>query len=68
MKTWTFLFTFGHTSSVYAKGNKRKILDNNTGRIVVEYERKERDDERRIAYNVSKTSYEGSRGIHLQEI
>lgn len=38
MEKWTYLFTFGYAGDVYACDNKRKMVDRNTGEIIIEYE------------------------------
>ena len=38
LKGWTYLFTFGYTVLVFAKGNHRKGIDKNTGAVVAEYD------------------------------
>ena len=34
---WKYLFTFGYSGDVYAKGNQRRIVDRRTGQLIVEY-------------------------------
>ena len=37
IKGWTYLLTFGYSLDIYARGNKRRAVDRNTGEVKDEY-------------------------------
>lgn len=37
MKGWTYMFDYGYSYEVWARGDRRRIIDKTTDRIVVEY-------------------------------
>ena len=37
LANWIFKFTFGKNADVYACGNKRKMIDRATGKVITEY-------------------------------
>ena len=38
MGTWVYLFTFGFKGDVFACGAKRKMIDRDTGEVIIQYE------------------------------
>ena len=36
MKNWTYILTWGKSLELYKQGNKRKLINRDTGRIVYE--------------------------------
>lgn len=37
MRGWRYVLTYGYSLDIYSRGNKRKGIDRNTGRVVIEY-------------------------------
>lgn len=37
MKGWKYLLTYGYSLDLYAKGQERKAIDRDTGRVVLHY-------------------------------
>ena len=44
---WKFLLTFGNDLDIYQQGDMRKAVNRKTGKIVVEYNYKQREGKRR---------------------
>jgi len=37
MKGWKYILTYGYSLNIYGRGDKRIAIDENTGKVVLEY-------------------------------
>lgn len=37
MKGWRYVLTYGYSLDLYARGNRRKAIDRDTGQVVLVY-------------------------------
>lgn len=60
LECWKYLFTFGYSGDVYAKDNKRVMVDRNSEEVIIEYSVR--------GLRMAKKSSFGEKGFTLLEL